>query len=208
MNTVQCRRCQGVIPENQATCPSCDAPVSGGEAGASSVFRKPGSASRLAQTPAPKATRASASSKTPSWIYIAAAIAGLVVLLVIGDIVSRAGRSRSVATAPPAPVTTPTPDDVPRKTWAIRLYSFEEIGAVRLPRVYAGAVRDYPSLSECEASIGPALQVTAKRATAKLPPGGGWGWRDEDIVRSGERLAFVWDGDRRRTYFGAWCVEE
>jgi hypothetical protein len=115
-----------------------------------------------------------------------------------------------VSAPAPAPVSTPDPDvrAILQKQWAIRLYSFQEIGAVRLPRVYAGVVRDFPSFTECEASIRPALQVTAQRAVAKLPPGGGWGWRDEEIVRAGERLAFVWDGDRHRTYFGAWCVEE
>lgn len=205
MTTIQCRRCQGVIPENQVTCPACEAPVSGGEAGEArplSVFRKPDSASRPAQTPAPKATRASTSSKTPSWIYVAAAIAGLVVLLVISDIVSRAGRSQPVTTPAPTPVTTPTLEDVPRQKWAMRLSSFDEVNHVTLPTVPAGFVRGFGSRAACEDAIRPGLQRWAAKEAAKVP-GSQWFWNADN-----PHMAGVWDGDQRRTWVRAWCVEE
>lgn len=209
---IPCRECRQDVGNEDTVCPQCGTPVPR-EAAIRSPFVRPSipSRSNRAHTGLPRTLAARPAIHSAAFVYGLAAVSALLLVAVVGHVLlTRANHAPVVSTSTPVVVSSPEPDvrAIPQKPWAIRLYSFEEVGAVRLPRVYAGVVRDFPSFTECEASIHSALPVTAQRAAAKLPPGGGWGWRDEAIVRPRERLAVVWDGDRHWTYFGAWCVEE
>ena len=197
-----CLGCRKSIPIGAIACAHCGAGV-GGTAVTASPFNKPATPPSQSSTQEP--TRAKSRSPSSAPVYRLAI--GIVVVIVFAALwhaafVQSNRQQMSAASTSPASSSQPDVQETPRPKWAMRLSSFDEVNHVTLPTVPAGFVRGFSSLAACEEAIRPGLQRWASREVAKVP-GSEWFWNDKN-----PHMAGVSDGDQRRTWVRAWCVEE